>query len=307
MYPPGLHRVLPKAVAFVNAINVACSLLVLPGAAALWQKIWLGRHQGRVLANFAAGTAVSALAPGALTSIRAGELLRCAAGRLAAADRPKDFAGTEDGVLRSAQVASMLGQACGPSLLTGGQWTAGKLFLSRLSVSSACVRCGCSFETLSHRLWECPDDSAERAELYSKLRPEVILPNCLKRCGLAPVNTYLTQSEVCLAQQYLLCVAAKATRALALEHPDRVELAEPSSSLSDFGPLGFGPLGLGSSSAHLDRDEFTVSSDSASGLGPFGLGSSVHGFPSDPNASAGSSCIVDVLRRPPPWPSEGCA
>ena len=91
---------------------------------------------------------------------------------------------------------------------------------------------------------------------------------------------------------------------MALEHPDRVELAEPSASLSGLGPLGLGPLGLSSSSGHLDCHELTVSSGSASGLGPFGLGSSVHGFPSDPNASAGSSCIVDVLRRPPPWPSE---
>ena len=57
------------------------------------------------------------------------------------------------------------------------------------------------------------------------------IPNCLKRCGLAPVNPCLTQSEVCLVRQYLLCVAAKAIRALALEYPDRVELAEPSACL----------------------------------------------------------------------------
>ena len=128
-----------------------------------------------------------------------------------------------------------------------------------------------------------------------------MLPNCLKRCGLAPAKTYLTQSEVCLVQQYLLNVAAKATRALALEHPDRAELAEPSVSLS-----GLGPFGLGSSSERPVSDELTVPSGSASGLDPStgSLGSSGSGFPSDPNASTGFSNFDEVLCRPPPWPSE---
>ena len=48
-------------------------------------------------------------------------------------------------------------------------------------------------------------------------------------------------------------MAAKATRALALEHPDRVELAEPSVPLS-----GLGPSGLGSSSERPVSDELMV-------------------------------------------------
>ena len=123
------------------------ALLALPGSAALWQKIWLGRHQIRSgivrqlhsvcsffqitwarPCEFRCGDCCVSFGARGVDKHLCRELLRCAAWRLAAADRRKDFAGCEDGVFRSAQVARMLGQACGPSLLTGGQWTAGKLF-----------------------------------------------------------------------------------------------------------------------------------------------------------------------------------
>ena len=92
------------------------------------------------------------------------EMLRCAAWKLEATRRPKDFKGTENGIQRKHLIMS---SECGPSLHSAGQWTGARLAATTDS-DGICPRCEQSVEYLEHRLWECPCNSKERVQFFSQ-------------------------------------------------------------------------------------------------------------------------------------------
>ena len=239
LYPPGLHRVHPAAVAFLYAINLACSLTSDPNIRGLWQQIWARRNDIRsgivrqlhtacsyleidwvAPFEFRCGDCCIRFGADGLNRHSCRELLRLAAWKLLAKERPKDFSGAESGIQRSNFLAHMMQMPCGPSLLTAGQWTHGRMYLAKLTPSGLCVRCGTAVETLKHRLWECPVDEDVRQRLFSRVRAGIPMPNCLLRCGLAPVSSPLTEDEILQIQEYLLTVAGRTVAALASTKPD---------------------------------------------------------------------------------------
>ena len=145
---------------------------------------------------------------------------RCALCVYEAGRRPKHFGGLEVGMsedreIRQASLAMRLVPG-GPSLSTGGIWTAG--YASAFTLQPECPRCGFSFECTYHRLWGCPRNAPFRA-LLDRAAPgnnfPQGLPSCLWRCGLVP-STFqsqwnLTPSVVRAIQRYLLDVNAYAT------------------------------------------------------------------------------------------------
>ena len=67
-----------------------------------------------------------------------------------AAQRPKDFAGAQDGILLP-PAREIQALECGPSLLAAGQWTAVRAYYAGASTEN-CSRCSACPETLEHRL-----------------------------------------------------------------------------------------------------------------------------------------------------------
>jgi hypothetical protein len=162
------------------------------------------------------------------------DLLRVSAWSSEASRRPKDFQGAEVGVVMDNAYACYK-VPYGPSLLTGGSWTAARLFLAGRISSPLCARCFSCWDTKEHRLWWCEDN----AELLSNLRdahPTLCiddLPNCVRRCGLVPLNfPPVLGSNVA---NYLLQASARATAALA---NFREDITDP--------PDGFPPVVLDS-------------------------------------------------------------
>ena len=117
------------------------------------------------------------------------DVLRVGLWRAEATRRPKDFAGAENGIKNHDECYPLWKSWGGPSLLAAGQWTQGRLFKANLTNCPLCPRCGAEFETLQHRLWECPAGLEDRRQLL-EICPWVSsqMPNCLRRCGLMPAD-----------------------------------------------------------------------------------------------------------------------
>ena len=101
------------------------------------------------------------------------QLIRSALWRKEALRRPKDFGNLAgEDFHASEQVRlntyALMHRASGPSLLTGGQWTACRAHLAGLCYHNLCPRCGVEPETLSHRLWECVSNQPHFNELCRK-------------------------------------------------------------------------------------------------------------------------------------------
>lgn len=114
----------------------------------------------------------------------------------------------------------------GPSLLSAGQWTKGKLVAIRKATDGNCIRCiGNVAEALAHRHWSCPDDRIARVQLVSKLsRPTSVdtlmhnMPPRLSRCGILPREHNFSDIDYRFMLLYMQNVAKKATAALARHH-----------------------------------------------------------------------------------------
>ena len=80
-----------------------------------------------------------------------------------------------------------------------------------------CVRCSTAFETLKHRLWECPAD--EDDGLFSRVRAGIPMPDwlltcgCLLTCEQAPASSPFLSDEFQLIQEHLLTAAGRAVAA----------------------------------------------------------------------------------------------
>ena len=101
------------------------------------------------------------------------QLLRHAAVRKLAHDRPRDFAGLESGwsdqpIVRALQTTTMR-CPCGPAILCVGQWTPALLTIAGRLASARCFRCRAAVEDLHHRLWTCP------ANLHRRLALDVVI------------------------------------------------------------------------------------------------------------------------------------
>ena len=152
------------------------------------------------------------------------DVLRCAGLRAEAARRPKDFEGVEDGIVEVA-ARDACSSRCGPSLLTGGQWTAWKMNQAYPHLPPVCPRCGISGEYLEHRLWTCPANAVALRDLHIALQQHMFpvptlasLPPCLRRCGLIP-KSWADRPGVKAIVSYLLRVSNAATDALASAWP----------------------------------------------------------------------------------------
>ena len=322
LYPPGLHRVHPAAVAFFYAINLSCSLISDPDIRALWQQLWVRRNDIKsgivpqlhtacsyleidwvAPFEFRCGDSCIRFGEVGLNRHSCRELLRLAEWKLLAQERSKEFSGAESGIQRSKYLAQMMQIPCSPSLLTAGQFTHGRMYLAKLTPSGLCVRCGSAFETLKHRLWECPADEDDRVRLFSRVRAGIPMPNCLMRCGLAPASSPFSCDEILLIQEYLLTVAGRAVAALASTKPDaHVHVSydfDGTEDVQNHVQLQFPRLRSGAlvpcSSCHLGSPKsFKVS-----------WGFCFSGFPrrplTIPCAVATSIC---PFCRPPPWPSD---
>jgi len=118
------------------------------------------------------------------------ELLRTALWNNIALARPKDFLGLASGISYREPIQDLFHTVGAPSVLCGGMWTMMNAYLAGLSDDDTCPRCFSAPETTEHRLWECPCGKHERDELMKALPglDFTTLPNCLRRCGLPPVN-----------------------------------------------------------------------------------------------------------------------
>ena len=141
------------------------------------------------------------------------DVIRVSACAFEAARRHKDFAGASSGILMD------LARECyrvpyGLSLLTGGAWTAARLYLAGLVDSPLCVRCGACWDTKEHRLWWC-DDNSDLLDRLLRAHPQlrvVDLPPCLLRCGLVPAKFNRPFSADVVS--FLLSTSRRATVAL---------------------------------------------------------------------------------------------
>ena len=113
----------------------------------------------------------------------------------------------------------------GPALLSAGQWTKKLLFIFKKEADDLCVRCGEAPEHLQHRLWDCKCNATHRAALNAAV-PRAsgfpgTLPPTTARTGVAPKGwTQLRRTEYAALLDYLWCVSADATTALARDFRD---------------------------------------------------------------------------------------
>ena len=155
--------------------------------------------------------------------------LRDAVARCLALDRPRDYSTLERGIhdddgFRHLMYSVMHRQS-GPALLSAGQWTKVHLHIAKLEDDDLCVRCGDAPEFLQHRLWDCKCNAPYRAKLnaaVSRARDfPSSLPLSIARTGIAPKGwSLLSLPEYAALLDYLWCVSADATIALARNHRD---------------------------------------------------------------------------------------
>ncbi len=162
----------------------------------------------------------------------------------AARERSKDFDGLQNGwdcrtEVRQSTYSVILHRG-GPSLLTGGIWTAAAMSLiasgpgnTREEVPAVCPRCHYGDETTMHRLWYCIANAPFLQRLKGTCSSTTVLEGlkpCTLRCGLFPAGSQFKLQDVHAIHEYLSAVNEHATDAL---HQSRIGNSLPSPNLEN--------------------------------------------------------------------------